>query len=164
MRITKERPEILSEWNQIFQTEKARGLKKSPIYKMIADTYNVSFTAVKYHLDPGYRAYKSRYAHERYRELSRRRNHRRSYRRWYNRNYRRFTRNPERYLTSMFEFSEQMSADEITARLRKQLEGIHFRTATIQGFMSRYITDGLGPPYLQEVEPGAYIKVNQTGL
>jgi len=157
MSISKDNPEILQEWLTIFQQETAKGVKKSPIYKSIAGTYGVSFTTVKYHLDAGYRSQMLRYRQNRYRKRSRRRIQVRRY----NRNYHRFTLNPERYLSRIFDLTDQASAAEIAAQLPEHTEGVRFRPATVQTQLERYVAQQRGPPYLQEVEPGVYRRVSE---
>ncbi|HUU16661.1 MAG TPA: hypothetical protein VMW72_05885 [Sedimentisphaerales bacterium] len=148
----KNNPKILGEWFKTFSEAQAAGTPKSCVYRSIARSYQVSFSTVKYYLDPHYKELHKRRERQRYREFAKRR---RDIRR-YNRYYRRLTRNPETFLSSMFNFAEQVSLEDITAVATELAKGIQFRSSTIERLLSRYIRNKQGPPFLEQTKDGAY--------
>lgn len=145
-------PDILHEWRKILSEYVGGGSTKSDAYYAIAGAYGVSYTTVRYHLDPFQRSGRRRYHRERYRRLSRMKKRIRRY----GRNYRRLTRHPERFLSKIFEETEQLSVNEIAAALLPLTDGTRFRPKTVQKLLSRYTQQARGPPYLQEDGGGVY--------
>lgn len=145
MSTPKNNPDILQDWCNIFSEYTAQGMKKSNIYYSIAKAYGVSYSTVRYYLNPAYRICHMRSERERNRRQARSRKHIRTY----NRNYRRLTRNPERFLAVVFQSVEQATPDEISTSLLEFTEGVSFRPATIQKILDKYIREERGPPYLK---------------
>ena len=146
----------VAKWQEILSDSLAEGAKKSPVYMSIASEYGVSYTTVRYHLDPGYRERSNAAARRRYKKLSRRK----ILRRRYNRNYQRLNRHPERFIGSVFKETDRASTDEISTMLLEFTEGVRFRPATIGKLLDKYIKVARAPPYIQEIDNDVYGRIS----
>ena len=74
----------------------------------------------------------------------------------YIRTYERLMRRPERFMAEVFRTATQATAPEISLIVAELNEGVVFRPDTIRKLLDRYIGEGRGPPYIEEVQPGTY--------
>lgn len=144
----KQNPKILSEWTKNFSEHTAQGMKKSKAYNLIAQKYGVSYTAVRYHLNPQFRNHQL--------SSNRKRYHQKIWVRKYNRNYRRLTRTPDKFLSYIFDLDKQTSLDEITVGITELAEGVQFRSSTVERLLNKYIHNKRGPPFLERVSSYVY--------
>jgi len=145
-------PALAAEWSGILEDALATGEKKSNVFKRISDQYGVSFTCVRYHLNPVYRIRSLADQHERYA--------RRKHALRYQKHYHRLLRCPGRYLAKVFGSTAEASTSEIADHVADLTEGV-IGERMVQRMVDRYVDEARGPPFLEQAEPGVYRRLDR---